>query len=107
MGSTDVADAPVEDADVLNCVDVLEHVVDPETWLGSIAHRAKEGCMLLESCATDDLGTPLHLASNRGWHPGRVLQTHGFERMAEEGRLRVWSPIGAGTRLRAEIPCAS
>jgi len=26
---------------------------------------------------------------------------------ALEGRLRVWSPIGAGTRLRAEIPCAS
>jgi signal transduction histidine kinase len=24
-----------------------------------------------------------------------------------EGRLRVWSPVGGGTRLRAEIPCAS
>jgi signal transduction histidine kinase len=26
---------------------------------------------------------------------------------ALDGRLRVWSPRGAGTRLRAEIPCAS
>jgi signal transduction histidine kinase len=26
---------------------------------------------------------------------------------ALEGRLRVWSPKGGGTRLRAEIPCAS
>ena len=26
---------------------------------------------------------------------------------ALEGRLRIWSPIGGGTRLRAEIPCAS
>jgi signal transduction histidine kinase len=26
---------------------------------------------------------------------------------ALEGRLRVWSPTGNGTRLRAEIPCAS
>ena len=26
---------------------------------------------------------------------------------ALEGRLRVWSPPGGGTRLRAEIPCAS
>jgi signal transduction histidine kinase len=26
---------------------------------------------------------------------------------ALEGRLRVWSPVGGGTRLRAEIPCAS
>jgi signal transduction histidine kinase len=24
-----------------------------------------------------------------------------------EGRLRIWSPKGGGTRLRAEIPCAS
>jgi signal transduction histidine kinase len=23
------------------------------------------------------------------------------------GRLRVWSPIGAGTRVRGELPCAS
>jgi len=26
---------------------------------------------------------------------------------ALEGRLRIWSPEGGGTRLRAEIPCAS
>jgi signal transduction histidine kinase len=26
---------------------------------------------------------------------------------ALEGRLRIWSPIGGGTRLRAEIPCVS
>jgi signal transduction histidine kinase len=26
---------------------------------------------------------------------------------ALEGRLRIWSPAGGGTRLRAEIPCAS
>jgi len=26
---------------------------------------------------------------------------------ALEGRLRIWSPTGGGTRLRAEIPCVS
>jgi signal transduction histidine kinase len=26
---------------------------------------------------------------------------------ALEGRLRIWSPSGGGTRLRAEIPCES
>ena len=26
---------------------------------------------------------------------------------ALEGRLRIWSPKDGGTRLRAEIPCAS
>jgi len=25
---------------------------------------------------------------------------------ALEGRLRIWSPLGGGTRVRAEIPCA-
>ena len=25
---------------------------------------------------------------------------------ALDGRLRVWSPAGSGTRVRAEIPCA-
>jgi signal transduction histidine kinase len=25
---------------------------------------------------------------------------------AHGGRLRVWSPVGGGTRLRAEMPCA-
>jgi len=26
---------------------------------------------------------------------------------ALDGRLRIWSPVGGGTRLRAEIPYAS
>ncbi len=26
---------------------------------------------------------------------------------AHGGRLRIWSPAGGGTRLRAEMPCAS
>ena len=25
---------------------------------------------------------------------------------AHGGRLRVWTPVGGGTRVRAEIPCA-
>ena len=25
---------------------------------------------------------------------------------ALDGRLRVWTPVGGGTRVRAEIPCA-
>jgi signal transduction histidine kinase len=25
---------------------------------------------------------------------------------AQGGRLRIWSPAGGGTRLRAEMPCA-
>jgi signal transduction histidine kinase len=25
---------------------------------------------------------------------------------ALDGRLRIWSPVGGGTRIRADIPCA-
>lgn len=89
----DVADAPIETANVLNCIDVLEHIPDPETWLGSIAKRCKVGTTLLETCASEDIGTPLHLEDARGWHPGRVLQAHGWERLAEEGRLRIWIKV--------------
>ncbi len=28
-------------------------------------------------------------------------------RLLTYGRLRIWSPKGGGTRLRAEVPCAS
>ena len=87
---SDVSLAPIESADVLNCIDVLEHVPNPEPWLDSIARRAKLGCYLIETCSTFDLGTPLHLASNRGWHPGRCLERNGWARLGEENTLRIW-----------------
>lgn len=87
---SDVDLAPIEHADVLNCIDVLEHIPDPEAWLGKIATRAKEGCTLIETCSTFDLDTPLHLIENRGWHPGRVLEASGWEKLAEENNMRVW-----------------
>jgi SAM-dependent methyltransferase len=94
----DVEDADVEDADLLICIDVLEHVVDPEGWLGSIARRAKVGCILVETCATHDIGTPLHLRANRGWRPGRALELAGWERTFEEGRFHVWQRMREGPK---------
>jgi len=89
-----VSSAPIKRADLLVCVDVLEHVVDPETWLGDIAARAKIDCLLFETTATFDCDTPLHLAANRGWHPGRVLERHGWTLVDatddDLGRVRVW-----------------
>lgn len=85
-----VDDVPVETADLLSCFDVLEHVVDPESFLGGIAKRAKIGAVLVETCATHDTNTPLHLQANRGWHPGRVLEQHGWERIGESERVRIW-----------------
>jgi hypothetical protein len=94
----DVADADIEDADLLVCIDVLEHVVDPEGWLTSIARRAKLGAILVETCATHDIGTPLHLRENRGWRPGRALELAGWERTFEEGRFHVWQRMREGPK---------
>ena len=35
--------------------------------------------LLNRATSTNDLTTPLHLANNIGWHPGRVLDKHGWE----------------------------
>jgi hypothetical protein len=93
-----VDDADVEDADLLVCLDVLEHVVDPETFLTGVALRAKLGCVLVETCATHDIGTPLHLRANRGWRTGRALESAGWERTYEEGRVRVWQRMREGPK---------
>jgi hypothetical protein len=101
----DVGDAPVEDADLLVCVDVLEHIPDPETFLAAIAQRARVGCLLFEMTATHDTGTPLHLAANHGWHPGHVLEQHGWE-LADttpSGRVNVWRRVAATGRERAGL----
>lgn len=86
----DVEQSPIEHADLLSCFDVLEHVPDPEAFLTSIARRARVGAMLMETTATHDLDTPLHLVANRGWHPGRALRGNGWECIDQSGRLRVW-----------------
>ena len=38
---------------------------------------------------------------------GTGLRGHADRVEALGGRLRIWSPVGKGTRLRAELPCAS
>lgn len=86
----DAQSAPVEGADLLVCCDVLEHVPDPEAFLGAVARRAKLGSLLFETVGTEDCTTPLHLAQNRGWHPGRVLEQHGWQIVDAAEAVRVW-----------------
>jgi SAM-dependent methyltransferase len=104
----DVSQAMLEDADLLVCIEVLEHVTDPEAFLGDIAHRARvggerPGAVLVESTGTFDIGTPLHLKSNRGWHPGRVLEKHGFQLIDHSDRLRVWQRVRAENVARSTL----
>jgi SAM-dependent methyltransferase len=95
-----VAAAPIEDADLITCLDVLEHVPDPDTFLAEIARRArsggaKPGAVLIETTSTYDTGTPLHLRANRAWHPGRVLERHGWQLINSIGSIRVWQRANA------------
>ena len=99
----DVSLAPVEEADILSCFDVLEHVPDPESWLASWAGRARLGAILVETTATHDCGTPLHLEANRGWHPGRCLETLGYDLLDARGRLRVWQRVKQQVEPKASV----
>jgi hypothetical protein len=101
--TTDVQDAPIEKADLLSCFDVLEHIPDPESWLASWAGRARLGAVLVETTATHDCGTPLHLPANRGWHPGRCLESLGYEVLDARGRLRVWQRTRVQVEPKASV----
>lgn len=98
-----VALARIEDADLISCFDVLEHVVDPESFLGDIAERARLGAVLIETCATFDVGTPLHLKENRGWRTGRVLERHGWDKIDEQGRVRVWQRMALENHVSTSL----
>lgn len=99
----DTSLAPISDADLVSCFDVLEHVPDPEAWLKSWAGRMKLGALLVETTATHDIGTPLHLTANRGWHPGRCLESLGFEVLDSRNRLNVWQRVRLETQPKASV----
>jgi hypothetical protein len=98
-----IVDVDIDQADVISCFDVLEHVVDPEAFLGFIASQARLGCVLLETCATFDTEIPLHLAANRGWRTGRCMETYGWERVGDDGRQRAWMRQGSENRLSTAL----
>lgn len=101
--AADVETAPIETADLISCFDVLEHVVDPESFISSIARRARVGAVLMETCATFDTGTPLHLRENRGWKPGRALEAAGWVKRGGLDRMRVWQRLSAEPILHTAL----
>lgn len=72
------------------CIDVLEHVPNPDTLLAQIVERVKPGGLLITSTATHDHGTPLHLPELEGWTEVPQLEAAGFARVARQDRLFVW-----------------
>lgn len=102
-----IADAPLETADLLVCLDVLEHIPDPEAFLAQVAGRARLGSVLVESTATFDCGTPLHLKENRGWHPGHALEAAGWTLLDSSERVRVWQRLETAAPPKATaVLCA-
>lgn len=81
--------------DLVLCVDVLEHVPDPEALLASVAERVKDGGLLIEATATHDQSTPLHLRDLAGWEPDDTLRRLGFQLVENINRLAVWQKTGA------------
>lgn len=79
-----------EDFDAVVCIDVFEHVPDPEALLADVAARVRVGGLLIEASATCDQGTPLHLPELEGWEPTESLQKMGFVPVDTLGRLAVW-----------------
>jgi signal transduction histidine kinase len=65
----------------------------------SVDLRRREGMVVIEVVDDGVGGADTELGSGLRGLADRVE--------ALEGRLRIWSPKGGGTRLRAEIPCAS
>ncbi len=98
--------APIETSDLLVCIDLLEHVPDPEGFLGAIAQRAPLGCYLFEATATHHISNPLHLRTNIGWRPQRVLDRYGWQLRGEgqgELRVRVWERTVLAAEPRAAL----
>lgn len=79
-----------ETFDLVLCVDVLEHVPDPEALLLQVMDRVALGGILIEATATHDQGTPLHLPQLEGWMPDDTLKANGFQCVDVVNRLAVW-----------------
>ena len=62
-----IENAPLEEADLIVLMDVLEHIENPETLVDAIAERVKPGTILVEHTPTWDMSDVLHLTENYGW----------------------------------------
>lgn len=79
--------------DMVYCIDVLEHLPDPDALLADMLKHLRMGGIFIEATATHDISTPLHLESLRGWSPSRFLDANGFIIETTVDRLRVWHRV--------------
>lgn len=81
------------DVDMVICIDVIEHLPDPDSMIDAIAARLPVGGIFVESTEVEDRGTPLHLDSLLGYSPGRRLDHWGFKVEEQVSPLRIWRRV--------------
>lgn len=64
----------LSDFDLVICLDVLEHLKNPQMMLARITRLVLPGTLMIEHTPTWDLADPLHLVENYGW---RVIEHIG------------------------------
>lgn len=87
--SLDTVDIP-NGPDLTLCIDVLEHLPNPQAFIEQMCAHVPLGGLLIEATATHDIENPTHLKANWGWQPVGQLKALGFELAATLGRLRLW-----------------
>lgn len=80
-------------ADLVLCVDVLEHVPDPDTFLASVIAKVPVGGILIEATATHNTWTATHLPENWGWMPASHLRKAGFRLQRVFDYCNVWRRV--------------
>jgi signal transduction histidine kinase len=91
--------APVEVAAYYLVCEALTNVAKYSGAAQAAITIARRGCRLVVEVVDDGIGG----ADPEG---GSGLRGLADRVAALDGRLRVWSPPGGGTRVRAELPCA-
>jgi SAM-dependent methyltransferase len=80
-------------ADLILCMDVLEHIPEPDLFLESWCSKPPIGATLIERTPVWDVSTVLH--RNRGWSPGHTLDLHGWK-LIEQDRtvgIGIWKRV--------------
>ncbi|CAN5811220.1 MAG: ATP-binding protein [Ilumatobacteraceae bacterium] len=90
----------------------IDRLVVAEALANAVKHLQAEALRVRVTRADDERGGRLHVDVDDGGIGGADVAGSGLRGLADRvsvlgGRLVVDSPIGRGTRLRAELPCAS
>ena len=91
-------------------VETAAYFVVAEALANAVKHLQAEALRVRVTRADDERGGRLHVEVDDGGIGGVDVAGSGLRGLADRvlgGRLVVDSPSGRGTRLRAELPCAS